>query len=269
MAVNRLPDPNGGIQPSTLTTTGDILYASSAQVAARLAIGSTNQALGVTGGVPAYQASSKSTLTTTGDIIYASAANTPARLGIGSSAQVLTVASGVPSWATPASGLTFIRRSTFSAVANTGTTFDGIFSATYSSYLVIIENFYAVTNADDMLVTARIGATTMTTAYNSASIVTNNVTTSIVTVLNTGGSNFLLADFSGSAAEPTRGQLSIPLAGVAAGMVMNGDLSNTTSSRYYNFNGSLYPANTYTGLQFSSASSNISGTISVYGLALS
>ena len=98
---NRLPDPSSGIQPSTLTTTGDILYASSAQVAARLAIGSTNQALGVTGGVPAYQASSKSTLTTTGDIIYASAANTPTRLGIGSTSQVLTVASGIPSWATP------------------------------------------------------------------------------------------------------------------------------------------------------------------------
>lgn len=123
MAVNRLPDPNGGIQPSTLTTTGDILYASSAQVAARLAIGSANQALGVSGGIPAYQASSKSTLTTTGDIIYASAANTPARLGIGSTGQLLTVASGIPSWATAAVSYVGVaaiaNNTTIAVVANT------------------------------------------------------------------------------------------------------------------------------------------------------
>lgn len=101
MTVGRIPNIEGGIQPTLLTTTGDIMYASSASNPARLGIGSTNQVLGVTAGVPAYQASSKSTLTTTGDILYASAANTPARLGIGSTGQILTVASGLPSWATP------------------------------------------------------------------------------------------------------------------------------------------------------------------------
>ena len=39
---------------STLTTTGDILYASSANTLARLGIGSTGQALTVSGGVPAW-----------------------------------------------------------------------------------------------------------------------------------------------------------------------------------------------------------------------
>lgn len=104
MAASVFPVPFSGIQETKLTTTGDTLYASAANTAARLGVGSTNQVLGVTGGVPAWQASSKSTLTTTGDTMYASAANTPARLGIGTTGQVLTVASGLPSWATLSSG---------------------------------------------------------------------------------------------------------------------------------------------------------------------
>ena len=108
MATNRVPDGNGGITPSTLTVTGDTLYASAAQTPARLPVGSTNQVLGVTGGIPAWQASPQSTLTATGDVLYASAANTPARLGIGSASQVLTVSGGIPSWQTvAAAGVTW------------------------------------------------------------------------------------------------------------------------------------------------------------------
>ena len=54
MATNRVPDGNGGIAPSVLTTTGDILYASAAQTPARLAVGSTSQVLTVAGGVPTW-----------------------------------------------------------------------------------------------------------------------------------------------------------------------------------------------------------------------
>lgn len=43
---------------STLTTTGDILYASSANTLARLGIGTANQVLTVSGGVPAWSSSS-------------------------------------------------------------------------------------------------------------------------------------------------------------------------------------------------------------------
>jgi len=121
MAATIFPTPLSGIQETKLTTTGDTLYASAANTAERLAVGSTNQALGVTGGVPAWQASSKSTLTTTGDTMYASAANTPARLGIGSTGQVLTVSSGVPSWATPSAGAAVYGK-TLTAGSNKSTT---------------------------------------------------------------------------------------------------------------------------------------------------
>lgn len=122
-----------------LTTTGDTIYSSSGTTPARLGIGSTDQALGITGGIPAWQASSKSTLTTTGDTMYASAANTPARLGIGSTGQVLTVAAGLPSWATPAtasSGLTLISRTAFTTSA--AVNLNSVFTSTYSNYRVLI-----------------------------------------------------------------------------------------------------------------------------------
>lgn len=54
MATTRIPSVEGGIQPTVLTTTGDILYASSASNPARLGIGSSAQVLSVSGGIPAW-----------------------------------------------------------------------------------------------------------------------------------------------------------------------------------------------------------------------
>jgi len=48
---------------STLTTTGDIYYASSANTPARLGIGSTDQVLKVSGGVPAWATASSGAMT--------------------------------------------------------------------------------------------------------------------------------------------------------------------------------------------------------------
>jgi hypothetical protein len=216
------------------------------------------------------------TLTTTkGDIITATAANTPARLGVGSNDQILvadsTASTGLK-WATPAaatSGLTFIQRSTFSGVANTGTTFDGIFSSTYSSYIVIIENFYAGTSTDDMLMKIRIGATDGPGTYSGCSIITVGSSTTITAVNTTGAGPYILADQSGTSTEPTRGQLDFPLMGVSGSQMCTGQFSNANAGRFFNFNGTNYAQNAYTGLQFSSSSSNIAGTISVYGLAKS
>jgi hypothetical protein len=211
-------------------------------------------------------------MTTTGDMVYSSSGSTPARLGIGTTGQVITVAGGIPSWATPAasaSGLTFIQRSTFSAVANTGTTFDGIFSSTYSSYIVIIENFFASTVADDMLMKIRIGATDGPGTYSGCAIITNGANTTITAVNTTGAGPYMLADQSGSSTEPTRGQLDFPFMGASGSQMCTGQFSNANAGRFSNFNGTNYAANAYTGLQFSSSSSNIYGTISVYGLAKS
>lgn len=56
MTVGRLPSIEGGIQPTLLTTTGDVIYASAASTPARLGIGSTGNVLTVAGGVPTWAA---------------------------------------------------------------------------------------------------------------------------------------------------------------------------------------------------------------------
>jgi hypothetical protein len=118
MTVGRIPNVEGGIQPTIVTTKGDLIAATAASNPARLAVGANNTTL-IADSAEAtglkYAASLQSTLTTTGDSIYASGANTPARLAIGSTGQVLTVAAGLPSWATPSSGgMTLLSTTTLS-----------------------------------------------------------------------------------------------------------------------------------------------------------
>jgi len=211
----------------------------------------------------------KSTVTTAGDIIYRNA-TVPVRLGIGTAGQVLKVNSGAtaPEWGTSgASGMTLVTRSSFSNVASV--TYDSVFSGTYTAYMLVIENFFAATAADDILMELRYGSTTETgTTYRYVSTQTAS-SSSTVTGLNSGSSavNFMLADQSGNSAEPSRGHFIIPFAGHAGTFVINGQISDVEASRYFNFNGTNYTSRTYTGFVLKSAASNISGTVAIYGLA--
>ena len=54
MAASMFPVPLSGIQTSTLTTTGDTVYASAANVPARLGVGTTGQVLTVASGIPSW-----------------------------------------------------------------------------------------------------------------------------------------------------------------------------------------------------------------------
>lgn len=63
MTVGRIPNIEGGIQPTLLTTTGDIMYASSANNPARLGIGSSAQVLTVASGVPSWATPSSGGMT--------------------------------------------------------------------------------------------------------------------------------------------------------------------------------------------------------------
>jgi hypothetical protein len=264
------------LNPST--TLGDIEYRSStANTNTRLAIGTTGQVLTVAGGVPTWATSDDANaiqnalLTTTGDTIYASGASTPARLGIGSTGQVLTVAAGVPSWATPAggaSGLTLIQRSTFSNVAGTSTTFDGVFTSTYKSYLVVLEYVYGTSATNDLQLQGIYSGTTSTAnyvgssgyaTYNSASFsnIQNNVTSQFTMTNNVGVNQ--------SAA--VTGQLFFTNVG-------NSSVNGRISGQLYDgqddanhFVGCNLETRLYTGFLLKSSSSNITGIVAVYGLA--
>ena len=91
---------------SVMTTKGDIVRYDSQRE--RYGIGSTNQVLSVTAGLPAWKTLTlaDSVLTTAGDILYEN--NTPelARLAKGSDGDVLTLSSGLPSWAAAGGGAT-------------------------------------------------------------------------------------------------------------------------------------------------------------------
>jgi hypothetical protein len=76
MTAGRIPSVEGGIQPTLLTTTGDIMYASSASNPARLAIGSSAQVLTVASGVPSW-ATPASTPTFVGVSVYGGTLSIP------------------------------------------------------------------------------------------------------------------------------------------------------------------------------------------------
>jgi len=131
MTVGRIPSVEGGIQPTLLTTKGDIIVATGNATLVRQGVGSDNQVLmadsAQADGVK-YANEATATLTTTGDLLYASAANTLARRGIGSEGQVLSVSSGVPTWTTAAGAA----QTSFSLLNAGGTTLTGATTITVS-----------------------------------------------------------------------------------------------------------------------------------------
>ena len=119
----RVALPDGAV---TLTTTGDVIYASAAHTPARLGIGSTSQVLTVTAGVPSWATPSTtgSTVptTTTGQILFASATNVLSALAVGTAYQALAMNSGatLPTWqASPTSVLIAQGDILYATAANT------------------------------------------------------------------------------------------------------------------------------------------------------
>ena len=204
----------------------------------------------------------KNTLTTTtGDIIYASAANTPARLGIGSSSQVLTVSGGVPAWATPSSGaLVKIKTATFSNVADTGTTFDSVFSSTYNNYVILYHAVYGSVNNATLYFRLRNGGSSLTTAYYGNYVVgvtktdTTNATQFSMVQIRDGSTQQFVANMT---LYRNNNRLSWSYNG--AERVSNYSVVGSGFSDHVANDGA-------DGFILSASSGNIYGTVSVYGL---
>jgi hypothetical protein len=270
------------------TTTGALAYRSAtANVNTALPVGTTGQVLTVAAGVPSWATpsvgdltevqagvgisvasgtgpipvitnSSTDLITTAGDLLYGTAADTVARLGIGTVNQVLAVNSGAtaPEWKTVgASGMTLVKRSTFSNVATTTTTFDGVFTSTYGSYLVIIENFEAATMADDAQLQLRAGGVTKANNYYNGSFINGSGSVSFTALNNSSTSLFQLS---------TDGYVFGNLFFQSSNI--HGQISSQLNSVFSTINGFV---DSYgpDGFLLKSSSSNISGTVAVYGLA--
>jgi hypothetical protein len=220
--------------------------------------------------VPLTDAISKGQFTAKGTLLSATAASTPGVLGVGTNGQVLTAASGQATglqWATPSAGaLALVKRSTFSNVANTSTTFDNVFTATYKAYIVVIEELYAGTSTDDGILELLYSGSVWAEYYGaSGGGVLNSATFN--NIQNNGTAQFTFVASVGSSTSPTTANfLFTSVGGSAKEAKMTGTAYEPASAiaRVCGFN---VGSEAFTGFRLRSSSTNVSGTVSVYGLA--
>jgi hypothetical protein len=209
-----------------------------------------------------------------GDLITATAADTPARLAVGTNGQTLvadsTASTGLK-WATPAaaaSGMTLVTRQSFSAVATTGTTFDGIFTSTYESYMVVIESLTNGSNGGDLQMQLRYaGPTTQTSTYygNSYEIAFNQ--TALTFLGQSSTSEYTLTPNGGDAGQTTSAVLYFNKVGNSSARPKFYGLGSAAGVYTATFGGMNDTSRTYTGLLFKADTGNVTGTVAVYGLA--
>ena len=208
-----------------------------------------------------------------GDLIAGTAADTFSRLAVGTNGQTLvadsTASTGLK-WATPAvasSGLTLIARTSFTNVSEQS--FDNVFTSTYKQYMVVIENIFAVTNSSDDL-TMRLryaGPTTQSSGYYG-SLNYSTWNTSLSTTFTSNASVMTLAVSAGSSTEQSTATIYFAKVGNSSelgcfyGQVMTGVNESTGT-----FGGRASTSRTYTGFNLATSSSNVTGTVAIYGLA--
>jgi hypothetical protein len=172
-------------------------------------------------------------------------------------------------WATPAaatSGMNVVKaRTTFTNVANTGTTFDSVFSSTYADYLVIIDNWLAASSGDDPQMQLLYSGTTQASGYYGSSLGQSFDLASITK----GNTN--TAEFTFWTSVGTNGGSNLSLYFTRVGDGSNTAAWNGTAfgggGDTYMTAGVATTSRTYTGIILKSSSGNISGAVTVYGLA--
>ena len=211
---------------------------------------------------PALTTPTISTATTNGDILYGTGSGALARLGIGTTSQVLNVSGGVPAWTTPSTGsMTLISTTSFSGA--TTANIDNIFSSNYTAYKVILSRWN--TSGGNCVFKLRYGSNTQSTNYYGLATGINSNGTSQST-LSSGATSFG-AGFDNQTGSGVL-ELTFLDVGTSAIQPMWHGIWNGHAN-YLQLVGGQINANwqTYTGIQFLSASGNVSGTVSVYGLA--
>lgn len=208
---------------------------------------------------------------TLGDAIDASLVD----LKGGTTNQVLAKATNTDmdfSWVTPSSGAWIVVKSatTFTNVASTTTTFDNVFSSSYKYYQVRIEQLGAATATDDFQLQLLYSGTTQTAGYYGTTFGNAHGGASPSSVGTSNQNQFTVCPSIGVAttADRSNGLINFTqVNGSSSSAVFFGQIFQGYDYSNYSFGGQSTTARTYTGFLIKSSSSNVSGIITVYGLA--
>jgi hypothetical protein len=249
-----------------IATTGTTITGLNALVAGDIVTVWTVNAFSVTNAIP------NSTVTAKGDLIVGTGTGTYTAQTVGTNGQVLTAdsaeADGVK-WATPAggSGLTLIKRASFSAVASTTTTFDSVFTSTYDNYVIVADKVYGTSANANLQFQWRVGATTQSAAswygayfgYSySGTLTTNSVNAT---------TSFPLSQVGADADETTGFNLTTNKVVTSNKPQIFGTLYEANRAVPLALGAKYNTAIAADGFILSLSTGNITGTVSVYGLA--
>jgi hypothetical protein len=207
-----------------------------------------------------------------GDLIAATAADTPARLAVGTNGQILqadsTAATGLK-WASPASGFTYITSSTFSNVATAS--ISGCFTSTYYNYFVTFQDMGAGTANDDLEMVFITDAPADSTSHYGGYVFLNIDTPAVSSGSFKAAAKIKLAGSTGllTANDYGSGFMYVSMVGVSGRPRINGQYINNAEGYPTSFGAMVGATGTFTGMKFSTSSTNITGKITVYGLAVS
>jgi hypothetical protein len=203
-----------------------------------------------------------------GDLFAGSAANTYTKLSVGANNTVLTADSSTATglkWASAASGATFISRTSFSSSA--GVTIDDLFSSTYENYLISMQ-VYGGTAAPTLRMQARYGTTTYTSAnYQYAFNGTVFGSSTFVGVRGNAVSYWDLDQIDSGATYYNSYNFSVYRPNASAWMTMTGALTSQVAGRALTGGAAVNANQSWTGLYLYAGAGNITGQVTVYGLA--
>jgi hypothetical protein len=170
-------------------------------------------------------------------------------------------------YAAPAGGdFTLISRTSFSNVA--GQDFSNVFTATYKAYRIIIEELFCGTAADIAQFKVRTSGGTQSADYYGASAVLVHTSSSVSTVANTSNLSAFKLNSAGSGnSSDTACNFAFDIVNAGAsgrarwmGVGVGGNSGNVNW-----FGGYRAATETVTGFNLSGSTSNITGTVAIYG----
>ena len=163
------------------------------------------------------------------------------------------------------SGMTLIARTPFAGVASQA--FDNVFTSSYFNYLVVIDDIYAATSSDDLHLQLRYaGPTTQTASYygSSFSVPFSGAT---ATTQSNNASQMTISAIAGSSGTPASGHFFVNNVGNSSAIPNFRGQFTDSDANQMSFGGNINVARIYTGFLLKSSSTNITGDVSIYGLA--